>query len=170
MYFSQEQGSDKVKVLVLFEPAEDGVKTTAASVGLYDAAGKLIVQGTADAASLARSPSMLAVLANPGRYRLRLAAVNDRGRAGTLDQDIDVGLVSAGPLKLATLVPGVAGRRILGPAAVCRRATPPWRIVAVYGALGDDAAHRTTGRSPTRPARRLARCRRRSSTPPTARA
>ena len=100
-YFSQEPGSDKVKVLVLFEPAEDGVKTTAASVGLYDPAGKLIVQGTADAASLGRSPSMLAVLANPGKYRLRVAAVNDRGRAGTVDQDIDVGLVSAGPLTLA---------------------------------------------------------------------
>ena len=32
-YFSKEPGSDKVKVLVLFEPAADGVKTTAAVSG-----------------------------------------------------------------------------------------------------------------------------------------
>lgn len=106
-FFSREQGSDKIKVLVLLEPATDGVKTSAASVGLYDAAGKLIVQGTADAFALGRSPAMLAVLADPGRYRLRVAAVNDRGRAGTVDQNVTVGLVSAGPLTLSTLVPGV---------------------------------------------------------------
>ncbi len=107
VYFSQEPNSDKVRVLVLFEPGEDGSKTKAASVGLYDSTGRLAVQGTADADSLARSPSMLAVLASPGKYRLRVAAVSDRGRAGTVDQDVVVGLVPAGPLKLGTLVPGV---------------------------------------------------------------
>ena len=106
-YFSREEGSDKVKVLILVEPAVDGVKMTAASVGLYDVEGKLVVQGTADAATLTRSPAMLAVLARPGRYRLRVAAINDRGRAGTLDQRVDVALVSAGPVKLSTLVPGI---------------------------------------------------------------
>ena len=106
-YFSKEPGSDKVKVLVLFEPTEDGVKTKEASVGLYDMTGKLVVQGTADAATLGRTPSTIAVLADPGRYRLRVAAVNDRGRAGTVDQAVDVALVPAGPLSIATLVPGV---------------------------------------------------------------
>jgi hypothetical protein len=132
-YFSREQASDKVKVLVLFEPAADGVKTTAASVGLYDAAGKLIVQGTADPAGLGRSPAMLAVLASPGKYRLRVAAVNDRGRAGTIDQEIDVGLVSAGPLTLATLVPGVQDGGFSGRLQFAGADTA-MAYVAVYGA------------------------------------
>jgi hypothetical protein len=132
-YFSREQGSDKVKVLVLFEPAADDVKTTAASLGLYDSAGKLIVQGTADAAALARSPGTLAVLASPGKYRLRVAAVNDRGRVGTVDQEIDVGLVSAGPLTLATLVPGVQEGGFLGRLQFASTDTAI-AYVAVYGA------------------------------------
>ena len=132
-YFSKEPGSDKVKVMVLFEPAEDGVKTTAASVGLYDPAGKLMVQGTADAASLGQSPSTLAVLANPGKYRLRVAAVNDRGRAGSIDQGVDVRLVSAGPLTLATLVPGVQGTGFSGRLQFAGTDTA-MAYVAVYGA------------------------------------
>jgi hypothetical protein len=106
-YFSQEPGSDRVNVLVLFEPIDDGVKLTAASVALYDTAGTLKVQGTADAAALGRSPGTLALATGAGKYRLRVAAVDNRGRAGTVDEPVDVGLVSAGALKLGSLVPGV---------------------------------------------------------------
>ena len=132
-YFSKEPGSDKVKVLVVFEPAQDGVRTAAAAVALYDAAGKLIVQGTADAFTLGRSPAILAVLADPGRYRLRVAAVNDRGRAGTVDQDLNVGLVSAGPLTLATLLPGVDNGGFSGRLQFAGTETA-MAYVAVYGA------------------------------------
>ena len=76
---------------------------------------------------------MLAVLANPGKYRLRVAAVNDRGRAGTIDQDINVGLVSAGPLTLATLVPGVEGGGFSGRLQFAGTDTA-MAYVAVYGA------------------------------------
>ena len=142
VYFSQEPGSDKIKVLVLFEPAQAGRKATAASVALYDPAGKLTVQATADAATLARSPAMIAVLANPGRHRLRVAAVDDRGHAGTLDQDIDVGLIPAGPLKLATLVPGVqeggfSARLVFNAADTA---------MAYVGVLGAPSAAALTGR------------------------
>jgi hypothetical protein len=124
---------DKVAVLVLFEPDEDGVKTAAASVALFDSAGTLKAQGTADAAALAKSPAMIAVAAAPGRYRLRVAAVDDRGRAGTLDEAIDVGLTKAGPLQLGSLVPGVqdgqfAGRLMFGAADTAMAYVP------VYGA------------------------------------
>ena len=165
VYFSQDPGSDKVKVLVLFEPGEDGSKTRAASVGLYDSTGKLVVQGSADAYSLGRSPAMLAVLASPGRYRLRVAAVNDRGRAGTIDQDVQVGLVAAGPLKLATLVPGVEEGGFSGRLLFAGGDTA-MAYVAVYG---PSAPLRVTEVTDSTGAT-WATCRRRSSMPPTARA
>ena len=132
-YFSQEPGSDKVKVFVLFEPADASDKTTSASVGLYDAAGKLVVQGSADASGLGRSPSILAVLASPGKYRLRVAAVNDHGHVGTIDQDVNVGLIAAGPLKLATLVPGIDEGGFSG-RLVFASADTAMAYVVVYGA------------------------------------
>ena len=73
------------------------------------------------------------MLANPGKYRLRVAAVNDRGRAGSIDQGIDVRLVSAGPLTLATLVPGVQGTGFSGRLQFAGTDTA-MAYVAVYGA------------------------------------
>lgn len=107
-YTSQEPGSDKVKVVVLFEPADPGAVVKSAVVGLFDAQGKLTVQGTAEAANLTRAPAMMAVLANPGKYRLRVAAVDAANRGGTVDIDVDVALTQAGALKLGSMILGVA--------------------------------------------------------------
>jgi hypothetical protein len=134
-YFSREPGTDKIKVLVMFEPALAGARTTAASAALFDMAGKLIVQGSADDFALARSPAIIAVLAPAGRYRLRVAAVDDRGRAGTVDQRVDVALVPAGPLTLATLVPGVQAKDDGFPGRLqFAGAETAMAYVAVYGA------------------------------------
>lgn len=107
-YASRETGSDKIKLVVLFEPLDPGVALKAAAVGLYDEKGKLTVQGTAEAANLARTPSMIAVLANPGVYRVRVAATDETGRAGTVDADVNVGLTRADPLHWGGLILGVA--------------------------------------------------------------
>jgi hypothetical protein len=50
----------------------------------------------------------MAVLANPGKYRVRVAAVDNLSRGGTVDMDLDVALAAAGPLKLGSLILGVA--------------------------------------------------------------
>lgn len=107
-FASRETGSDKVKLLVLFEPVESSVVVKSAIVGLYDSKGKLTVQGTGEAANLGRTPSMIAVLASPGVYRMRVAAVDASGRAGTVDSEINVSLTRADPLQLGTLVLGVS--------------------------------------------------------------
>ena len=62
-----------------------------------------------------------------------MAAVNDRGRVGTVDQDVNVGLIAAGPLKLATLVPGVDEGGFSG-RLVFAGADTAMAYVAVYGA------------------------------------
>jgi hypothetical protein len=105
---SRESGSDKVKVVVLLEPAEASAQMKSAAVGLYDTKGKLVAQGSADPATLARTPAPIAVLASPGVYRMRVAAVDASGRAGAVDTEVNVKLTPADSLKLSSLIPGVA--------------------------------------------------------------
>lgn len=107
-YTSQEPGSDKVKVVILLEPVDTTLTVKSASVGLFDPKGKLSVQGTGEAANLARSPGTMAVLASPGMYRLRVAAVDNLGHGGTVDTDIDVSLTKAAALQMGSLILGVA--------------------------------------------------------------
>jgi hypothetical protein len=96
-------GSSDIKVVTLFEAVEPGTKIVAASVGLFDAKSTLKAQWSAQDADLARAPTMAALTAAPGRYRLRVATVDASGRAGTADYDLTAGLIQAGPLKLSNL-------------------------------------------------------------------
>lgn len=152
-YTSMEPGSDKVKVMVLLEPTDPAVAFKSATIGLFDRSGKLAVQGTAEAANLARSPGVIAVLANPGQYRLRVAAVDGVNRGGTVDIDVDASLTTAGTLKLASLMLGVADGSFAGR---LQFSTEPAAIgyLEVYGlpAGGQLSAQMEVAQSPTGPA------------------
>ena len=107
-FASRETGSDKVKLIVLFEPLDPAVVLKSAVVGLYDEKGKLTVQGSAEPANLARTPPTMAILASPGVYRMRVAAIDAAGRTGSVDAPLTVGLAHADSLQLASLVLGLA--------------------------------------------------------------
>ena len=107
-YTSREGSADKARVVVMVEPMEGAASLKAAAVALYDEKGKLVVQASADAESLARTPPMIALVAKTGTYRMRAAATDAAGRAGTVDSALDVKLTGDGPLKLSSLVLGVA--------------------------------------------------------------
>ena len=62
----------------------------AASVGLFDEKNTLKKQWTAQPADLAKRPVMAALPAPPGTYRVRVAAVDASGRAGTTDYELKV--------------------------------------------------------------------------------
>jgi hypothetical protein len=107
-YASRDESAGKVKIVVLFEPVDPAASLKSAAVGLFDEKGRLSVQATADPANLTRRPPMLAAVAKPGAYRMRLAATDANGRAGTVDVDLKAELTGADPLKLSSLVLGVA--------------------------------------------------------------
>jgi hypothetical protein len=107
-YSSREGAADKARVVVMVEPMETTASLKAAAVALYDDKGKLVVQATADQESLARTPPMIATVAKMGKYRMRVAATDTTGRAGAVDSTLDVNLTGDGPLKLSSLVLGVA--------------------------------------------------------------
>jgi hypothetical protein len=98
-------GSEDVKVVALFE-STDGALMTAASVGLFDEKGTLKKQWTATKDDLAKNLVRADLQASPGAYRVRVAAVDAAGRAGTADYDLRAETVRADPLKLSALVIG----------------------------------------------------------------
>jgi hypothetical protein len=103
---SRTPGSDEVTVVALFEGLDPTVALTAASVGLFDEKNTLKKQWTAQAAELTKRPVTAALVAAPGTYRVRVAAVDASGRAGTTDYELKVEVPRADPLKLSTLVMG----------------------------------------------------------------
>ncbi|HEX9365976.1 MAG TPA: hypothetical protein VF921_05080 [Vicinamibacterales bacterium] len=104
---SRTPGSDEVTVVALFEGLDPSVALTAASVGLFDEKNTLKKQWTAQAADLTKRPVMAALSAAAGTYRVRVAALDASGRAGTTDYELKVEVPRADPLKLSTLVLGV---------------------------------------------------------------
>jgi hypothetical protein len=107
-FASRDESAGMVKIVVLVEPVEGSASLKSAAVGLFDEKGKLSVQTTADPADLARTPPMLAAIAKPGTYRMRVAATDAAGRSGTVDIDLKAELTGADALKLSSLVLGVA--------------------------------------------------------------
>jgi hypothetical protein len=105
--FPSRAEDGKIRLVVVFETPEPGVKLARAAVGLYDANGRL-TRWTADGPELARNPVTAGVIVTAGRYRMRVAAVDGAGRAGTVDAEVAAELTDARPVKLSGMVLGVA--------------------------------------------------------------
>ena len=99
---------ERIRVVVIAEPADPGTRLESAVAGLYDPEGKLVAQWTATAEELARPTVMGAVSVPPGGYRVRVAAIDSQGRAGTADHEVVAEVVQSGPLKLSSLVLGLS--------------------------------------------------------------
>ena len=101
---------DKIRVVILAEPADSGVKLESAVAGVFDPDGKLVAQWTATTEELQRPTVMGAVNVPRGGYRVRVAAIDSTGRAGTADDEVVAEVVQSGPLKLSSLVLGLSRR------------------------------------------------------------
>ncbi len=107
-FVSRETGQTRLKVVALAETADASVTLTGAAAGLVDGNGKLIAQAPLEAAQLKGGPYVTAMLAPPGTYRLRFAAVDSLGRTGTADYEITAELRQAGTLHLSSLLLGLS--------------------------------------------------------------
>ncbi|HXH35016.1 MAG TPA: hypothetical protein VNJ54_11460 [Plantibacter sp.] len=106
--FVSREGTSDLKVVTLFEPIDPKVKVAAASVGIIDAKGTLKWQWSAQPADLARSPLAAASLVTPGKYRIRVAVVDNTGAAGAVDYELDARLADAPPIKMGSMLLGVS--------------------------------------------------------------
>ena len=107
-FVSRQRGSD-MQVVTLFEPSDPAVKVTAASVGLIGDKGSG-VQWSAQPADLERLPIAAALPVAPGRYRVRVAVTTQTGAGGSVDYELIAALHDAAPLKMSTMLLGVAGK------------------------------------------------------------
>jgi hypothetical protein len=98
-------GDAEVRVMAFFESV-DGAPLSAASVGMFDEKGTLKKQWTAQKDDLAKPLVRADLQAPPGTYRVRVAAVDTSGRAGTTDYELKAETVRADPLRLSALVLG----------------------------------------------------------------
>jgi hypothetical protein len=105
-YASRLPGSNDIRVMGIFEAIDTASPIAAASVGLFDAKGTLKAQWTAQKDDLAKVPARADLQAAPGFYRVRVAAVDAAGRAGTTDYELTADTVRADPLTLSALVIG----------------------------------------------------------------
>jgi hypothetical protein len=133
---SREDG-DRVKVIVVAEPAEPGVELRSAAAGLFDQKGRLAAQATPEAGALAVTPLMTGLVVAAGEYRLRLAATDSTGRTGTADYPLEARLTPAGPLTVSSMMLGVSKAGGFRPRLLF--ATEPVAIayMEIYGAAGD---------------------------------
>jgi VWFA-related protein len=106
--FSSRNPDGKVRVVALFEPVEAAAKLNAATVMAYDAKGSSKAQWNAESKDFAGSPIRADLLLPAGTYRVRIAATDTKGRAGTVDIETTAEMAEAGTLKMSALVLGAA--------------------------------------------------------------
>jgi hypothetical protein len=107
-YASREPGTSNLRVVTLFDtPGSEGT-VTEAMVGLFSDDGKLVASRTLSTSDLQGAPVVTALTAPPGRYRVRVAAIESTGRGGTADFTLDASLGKAGAMAMSDLVLGLS--------------------------------------------------------------
>jgi hypothetical protein len=106
-FTSQNEGPRSTRLLVVVEPAEPGTKLAEAIVSVLASTGEAAGQWTARPEDLASVPLMAALPVVPDTYRVRVAAVDERGRAGLAEYRVET-LQGSGDVKLSGLVLGLS--------------------------------------------------------------
>jgi len=108
---SPNPGDPKFTVVALLEPLDRSVTFDSAAFGLIDERGRLVAQWTANSKELSVTPVVAAGLASPGRYRLRVGAIDATGRRGSADYELAVDAAATNGLTLSALILGVSYER-----------------------------------------------------------
>lgn len=107
-YTALDTDGKSLRIVTIAEPADPSARFGSLVAALFDRDGKLTSHWTATPEELQRSPVIGAMPATPGAYRLRVAAIDTSGRAGTADYELDADVVRTGPLKLSSIILGLS--------------------------------------------------------------
>lgn len=133
-YTALNADGKSLRIVTIAEPADPTAKLGSLVAALFDRDGKLASHWTATPEELQRSPIIGAMPATPGAYRLRVAAIDTSGRAGTADYELDVDVVQTGPLKLSSLILGLSRDGRFGPRLQFGAEPTAMAYVEMYGA------------------------------------
>ena len=102
---AQRGANGKMAILALAEPVDPTVKLTQVSAILIaPGAPKAAFARTLEEKELAGRPLPIGLVADPGKYRMRIAAVDSTGKSGAVDYDLDASLTPTGPLMLGQVM------------------------------------------------------------------
>ena len=135
-YTARGEEATTLKEILAIELPRGAVTESAASYALTISKDDRVVFQTADeirATGGTEAQAVTGAQVPPGVYRLRLAAVDATGRAGTLEMPLAVGLRPLGALQASDLFVGSAGDRF-SPAIEAASATPLTAILEIYAA------------------------------------
>ena len=104
--FTVRETDGRLRVGVVVEPVDPAAALSSVGAILIAADGRVVGPWFAKDAS--ERPLLGAMAAPPGRYRLRVAALDTAGRPGVAEDDVEVGLTSVGPISLGALMLGVS--------------------------------------------------------------
>ena len=107
-YSALDADGKTLRLVTVAEPVESKTTFTSLLAALFDRDGKLVSSWNATPEELLRTPVIGAMPAAPGAYRLRIAAIDADGRAGTADYDVEAEIVQTGPLKVSSVILGLS--------------------------------------------------------------
>ncbi len=129
----RDDGDDTVKLVVTFESPDPEVTLSNAMVGAFDAEGRLVAGLEMTAEALTHRPVVAALSVPPGRYRLRVAALESAGRAGHADTMVEASLGHVGPLGLSSLMVGLSRGGAFVPAMEFGNEPTAFGMIEAYG-------------------------------------
>ena len=106
-YTALDADGKSMRIVTIAE-AVDGTALGTLVAALFDRDGKSVSHWSATAEELKRSPVIGAMPAEPGAYRLRVAAIDTTGRAGTADYEVDTEMAQSGSLRLSSIILGLS--------------------------------------------------------------
>ena len=135
-YSFRGEETSTLKVILLLELLGHTASEPAPTYAISITQGDRVVFETADELTPSSSGGARAVVATqlaPGKYRLRTAALDSSGRAGSLDTPFGVGLRQAGEFQFSDLLLGTSAEQFT-PATHLQSGTPLTAMLELYTA------------------------------------
>jgi VWFA-related protein len=132
-YTALDAGGKAMRMVTIAE-AVDGAPLGSLVAALFDRDGKSVSHWTATAEELQRSPVIGAMPVEPGAYRLRVAAIDTAGRAGTADYEVDTEMAQTGSLRLSSVILGLSREGRFSPRLQFGAEPTAMAYIELYGA------------------------------------
>jgi hypothetical protein len=123
-----------IRLVTVVEPDDPSTQLASLVAALFDRDNQSVSHWTATTEDLQRSPIIGAMPAEPGAYRLRVAAIDSTGRTGTADYDVETEIVQTGMLKLSSLVLGLSRGKRFSPRLQFSNEPTALAYLEMYGA------------------------------------
>jgi hypothetical protein len=129
----RDDAADHVKLAVTFDSPDASATLASAMVGAFDMMGRLVTGIEMSAEALTRRPVVAAFSVPPGSYRLRVAALESSGRAGSAEERLDAALTPVGALRASSLMIGLSRDGGFVPVMEFRDEPTAFGMLELYG-------------------------------------